>query len=307
MPQLVAYAEQMSKVLPQLRDQLDQIIKVTSGFLYSDKVITVTVQLRDYVDKLIKLLPRFTNYDEQTIQVLIQFAEYSDKVIEFLPKLTKQLDYVFTVYPSLTGIYDQLLTVKPLFTGLQDFAVKFLPRFQTFTEQLVMVCSQYQTFEQLFIITITRGEYDPLILVFQLLRDNWSLTGDLSKDNLTFTTGWYDERISFPQLTIMPLTETGVPVETGKQPYYSQFYSLLINIWVRPKQDSNFSIGWAKNAQYQIRKEVERILKAGARLDAGTYEQFLTLRGWRGLDETDKRPVIFRQQLEVVDNFYRKS
>jgi hypothetical protein len=58
---------------------------------------------------------------------------------------------------------------------------------------------------------------------------------------------------------------------------------------------------------WKIRKEVERILKSGSRLDEGVYEQFSILRGWRERDNLTLRPVLFSAEIEFVDNFYRKS
>jgi hypothetical protein len=334
-PRFTNYLDQTLKVLVQLADYSDKIIQVLPQLQdYVEKQIKVLPRLLSYSDEPI-LKGSFSAEDYLTTNYDVYRQEVPGQIFKFLPQLQSYVDTIIQFAPMFVNLYqDTTLMMFPRFTQYSDEAIlegafspndysnndfdfyywrtpgqiiKVLPRLQEFYNQTIKFVAEYETFEKLFIITVTRGEYDPLVLLYTLLRDNWSLTGDLSKDNLTFTTGWYDERISLPQLTVMPLIETGVPVETGKRPYYSQFYSLLINIWVRPKQDSGTSIGWAKSAQYRIRKEVERILKEGARLDTGPYEQFLTLRRWRGLDETDKRPVIFRQQLEVVDNFYRKS
>ena len=109
-------------------------------------------------------------------------------------------------------------------------------------------------------------ELDPVLRLLLLLKNNWNLTGDFTGSNIAFTTRWYDTNIMLPQITITPLGSSEIPLTTGNQPIYRFGDAVGINIWVRPKQDSNTSIGWAKNAVYQLRKEIDRILMTGSRL-----------------------------------------
>jgi len=148
-------------------------------------------------------------------------------------------------------------------------------------------------------------ELDPVLRLLLLLKNNWNLTGDFTGSNIAFTTRWYDTNIMLPQITITPLGSSEIPLTTGNQPIYRFGDAVGINIWVRPKQDSNTSIGWAKNAVYQLRKEIDRILMTGSRLATGNYEQFVNLGGWRQLDEVNRRPVVFRIQKTVVVNYFR--
>jgi len=150
-------------------------------------------------------------------------------------------------------------------------------------------------------------ETDPIILTLLLLKNNWSLTGDLTGSSITFTTGWYDTNISTPQVCIRPAGGDFRPLTTGLTPFYQYGDAISVAVYVRPKQDSNTSIGWAKSAMWKMRKEVERIFKAGAELDTGDNEQFTILRGWREVDMLTVRPVVFGLRMEVVDNYFRTA
>ncbi len=176
-------------------------------------------------------------------------------------------------------------------------------------DQIIKFCSQFQTDKQYFKFWVNRREYDPLLLLLSLLKDNWSLTeSGLSSSDIKFSTGWYNSSIQMPQITITPASSRKFLLTVGDKPLYQFQDTILINIWVRPKQDSNTSLGWAKHAEYEIRQEVERILRSGSRLPTKTTkEQFMYLGRWRTLDETDKRPVLLRSQLEVKDNYFRSE
>jgi len=333
---------QIFRLSPRFINYFGQTIKILGRLSgYSDKVVKLLPKVQNYVDKYIKVLPKLLTYSDELITGAFSENDYSDtdydvyrlpeQLFQFLPKLAESRDQIIKFLAYLKIPADKDIRFLPRFLGYSDepfggsyysedysevdFDVyrkiggqifRMLPRLQEFTDQILRFVAEYETFEHLFVITVTRGEYDPLITIYKLLRDNWSLGGDLSKDNLIFGTGWYSDAI-YPQITVTPLRETDTLVESGLSPHYQQNYSILVNIWVRPKQDSNKSLGWSKYANYVIRKEVERILKENARLDTGPYEQFITLRRWRQLDETDTRPVIFRTELEIVDTTYRKS
>lgn len=165
----------------------------------------------------------------------------------------------------------------------------------------------FGSLEQLFKFWAWHGEYDPVILTLVLLKNNWGLDGDLTANQLTFTTGWYDSKVSFPQICIRPVGGSYSALTTGGTPRYQYGDALRVSIFVRPKQDSNTSIGWAKSAMWRIRREVERILKSGSRLGTGPHEQFVILRGWRERDNLTVRPVLFSVEMDLIDNFFRKS
>jgi hypothetical protein len=138
-------------------------------------------------------------------------------------------------------------------------------------------------------------EGDMVIEIMEILKEEWSLTGDLSLSNLRFSTRLYDESILLPQIVISYLGGTGSPpIDMGSsEATYRSKPTIGFDIWVRPKQDSASSIGWAKNAMYMLRKETERILLSGSRLNSDTEDKFLVLTGWDRKDDLTKRPPIF--------------
>lgn len=109
---------------------------------------------------------------------------------------------------------------------------------------------------------------DTILTVMFLLRNNWNLTGDLAASKITFGTRIYDESITFPQIVVTPSSGLQqMPIDMGSNTAtYPKTEVVGINIYIRPMQDSATSIGWAKNAIWKTRKEVERILRTGSYL-----------------------------------------
>ena len=97
-----------------------------------------------------------------------------------------------------------------------------------------------------------------------ILKSNWSLTGDLAINNIKFTTGPYQEQLQTPQISVTPLVEPYRTMNIGSRPTYYSQRKIRIDVWVKPKSDSNTSLGWAKNARWQIRQEIERIIRTHA-------------------------------------------
>jgi hypothetical protein len=140
------------------------------------------------------------------------------------------------------------------------------------------------------------SELDPIIETLLLLKNNWSLTGDLSSGSITWSTGFYDSSVQFPQIVISQLGGDPTPPLTigASDAYYTDSDIMGIGIWIRPKQDSNTSFGWAKNAIYRICREVERIVRSGSDLgqDVNGYERLIYLGPWRRDPLLEKRPVL---------------
>jgi hypothetical protein len=105
---------------------------------------------------------------------------------------------------------------------------------------------------------------DWLIGTINILRNNWGLAGDLSSGNIRFTTGPYQEQFQTPQVSVTPLVEPYRTMNIGVSPTYYSQRKIRIDIWVKPKSDSNTSLGWAKNTRWQIEQEVERIIRTNA-------------------------------------------
>src|SRR3972149_2770149 len=99
---------------------------------------------------------------------------------------------------------------------------------------------------------------DWIIGTMKLIKDNWSLTGDLTKNNIKFTTGFYNEQVGTPQISITPLVEPYRVITIGPSPTYFINRILQIHVWVRPPTSSNTALGQAKNARYQMGTAIER-------------------------------------------------
>lgn len=128
-----------------------------------------------------------------------------------------------------------------------------------------------------------------------MLKNNWSLDGDLTGSNIIFGTRFYNSSVQLPQVIVKPIGgNPSPPIDLGSSgSTYPVQERVGFDIWVRPKQDSNTSIGWAKSAAYRIRKEVERILRSGSRLNNYQEDKFLYLVGWNRLDNLRSRPPLF--------------
>ena len=150
---------------------------------------------------------------------------------------------------------------------------------------------------------------DNTILLLQLIKNDWSLTeSGVQSSDLTFTTNWYDSGIQMPQISIMPLDNLKEPMETGNSPLYRSQDMFYINIWVRPDSDSGKSLGSAKRKSYMIKREVERILRSGSHItNDGANQEFAFKGRWQVMDELNLRPVILRDLIRVISNYYKES
>ncbi len=148
---------------------------------------------------------------------------------------------------------------------------------------------------------------DPILQTLILLKNGWSSTkSGISTSELLFSTGWYNSSIGLPQISVTPVTVLGALIECGPTPTY-QFQDIIsVNIWVRPDSDSNKSLGSAKNMEYKVRTEVDRIIKSGSHISSGENESFIYSSGWRIMDETNIRPIILRSRFEIRDNYFRR-
>jgi hypothetical protein len=140
---------------------------------------------------------------------------------------------------------------------------------------------------------------DDVLDVMLMLKNDWSLTGDLLVDNILFGTRFYDKNLQLPQVIVSPITKSpSPPIDIGSsEATYPNFQEIRFDISVRPKQDSNSSLGWAKMMIYEMRKEAERILRSGSHIgdtSSGDSEDiFIYLRGWTRQDDLSLRPILF--------------
>ena len=149
---------------------------------------------------------------------------------------------------------------------------------------------------------------DPILDVMLLLKNGWGLTDSgISPSDITFTTGWFNQNIIMPQISVTQIRKNQTIMECGSAPLYYYNPILAVNIWVRPSSDSNKSIGSAKHTEYVIRKEVERIIRSGSHIgNVDNKEEFIYIGRWRRLDEMDTRSIILRSMIEISDNYFRE-
>ena len=141
---------------------------------------------------------------------------------------------------------------------------------------------------------------DTTILLLLALKNNWDSSGSGNVVNdITFSTGWYSSEVQVPQITVMPIDETNAIMEIGSKPTYGTENIYAIDLWIRPATTSGTSFGAAKNSMYNMRREVKRILRSTGSITTGSIQEFVVLHGWRVLNETAPRPVIFRTRMVV--------
>jgi len=270
-------------------------------------------------------MPAYTRNHFSSDFDIDQVTDNIDNILKFLPKFTKHFDVAFQVFPVLSEYADILeavftLIVKQETVGL-DRVFKVFPKFAGYNEQLFQMYVHWrEPQEQFFRVNVNYTDpyaskgatRDILINILKLLKDSWSLTEithpSLGPSSIAFSTGWYNESIAMPQITITPLASTKGVMSCGSDPLYGYTNYVNVDIWVRPLQDSGRSIGQAKWAEYNIRREVERILRSGSRIGSQyNNEEFIYFGKRSHRDEIDKRPVIFRTTIQVIDNLFRET
>ncbi len=138
------------------------------------------------------------------------------------------------------------------------------------------------------------------------IKNNWSLSGtSLTGSAIAFTTSWFNEETMLPQITITQVDDINEPTEIGALPNYFISNTYFVDIWVRPISDSGTSYGAAKNNIYNMRKEVKRIIRALGNIGTTALPEYPFFAGYRNLNETKTRPVLFRTNIVVRTFKYR--
>ena len=147
---------------------------------------------------------------------------------------------------------------------------------------------------------------DSTILLLVKLKNQWTLSGSgFDTGSLLFTTNWYSENVVLPQITITSNNSVLAPFETGPNPVYFGQETFFINVWYRPPTDSGTNYGYAKNAIFQIKNEVERIIRSGSVFNdttgpaTSTGYKYFSISGWNTLNDLTVRPAIFRVMSKV--------
>ncbi|MHA1286254.1 MAG: hypothetical protein ACTSPB_02500 [Candidatus Thorarchaeota archaeon] len=138
---------------------------------------------------------------------------------------------------------------------------------------------------------------DPLVTLFSALKTNWSLTGDLAPENIRFSTGWFEEDVDFPQITISEISDRNEPFELG----YGTIRvtaTYQIDIWVPILRTTAKGPGLAKQHKWKMREEIKRILKTNL-IGLQDLRYVVLDQTGRNLDELDRSPPILRYSLDV--------
>lgn len=292
------------KVLPRLLSFQDGLFRVAS---------TEQGQSLENKDTYFKVTPTEQGFTTvNTDKVLF-------KVTANIPTITTYFDSLFkiTVSPRVPAFtyddFDECYDIGNTHQKKQDKLVKFLPRFETFTDGYYFkVRPNAMEDDHLIIMTVpepTGTIVDPILSIMLMLKNNWNLSASgLSASDITFSTGWYDSNIAFPQITVTPSYSVKTILTTGDMPVYQYKDGIHVDIWVRPFQDSGKSLGEAKDKEYKIRREVERILRTGSHIgQCYNNQEFIYVSRTRILDEVGTRPPLLRSSIEVIDNYFRQD
>lgn len=139
---------------------------------------------------------------------------------------------------------------------------------------------------------------DPAITLMAFLKSGWSLTGDLAKANIRFSTGWYNRRFEAPQVSVTLLWERDVVLGLGYTKHgVEAFYE--INVWVKIlKSGTGKGPGLAKKWRHEMKEHVKALLKA--QLEGYTDLKVVVLdQIARPFDELDGAPPLLRFSIPV--------
>lgn len=103
---------------------------------------------------------------------------------------------------------------------------------------------------------------DPSITLMACFKTNWSLTGDLIKTNIRFSTGWFDSDDD-KELQIVVLEDDSVS-ETWELGYGTIKVTAMykVEIHVHIQETTNKGRGKAKDNRFKMVEEIRAIIKA---------------------------------------------
>lgn len=143
---------------------------------------------------------------------------------------------------------------------------------------------------------------DPKLEIKNLLRDEWDTDNTSISSKPDFSTGWWDDNNSHPQVTVTsddeaPLGggDTGQTHLSNASPTEQLLAGAVdVNVWAnRDSSDVN-----PKTLTYEFKEEVRRIVQSNR--EAISDFNYI---GWNGfVDRTDTNvtPVVYRKLCEVV-------
>ena len=141
---------------------------------------------------------------------------------------------------------------------------------------------------------------DPLLTLYAMLSTGWTAGGDLAATK--FTTGWYNEDYTEPQVSITLGSELFKPAELG---YGSILVTATyyVDVWITIEQATAKGPGQAKANKWAAREEVLRLLKANVTGMTGINWAILDQQAI-DLDEPMAVPPVLRWRIPLSVMYY---
>lgn len=142
---------------------------------------------------------------------------------------------------------------------------------------------------------------DPILTIKDLLKDNWN-PANTSSVTPTFSTGWWDESNTSPQVTITNPDDiargttgyTGIKSD-GSGPTQEYDGEVDVGCWaVRDEDGHNVN---PKKLTYEFKEEIRRILMANAQ-GAGSLNRIALMRDTLVVDQ-EATPTLYHRVCEV--------
>lgn len=151
---------------------------------------------------------------------------------------------------------------------------------------------------------------DPTLTFYDLMRNNWNSDNTSISSDPNFSTGWFDQDATNPQVTVTGLDEGaifgGVAPFSGIQgdgsgPVQEFSGTVEVNVW--SSRELNSSVN-PKKAVHEFAEEVTRIVNANTL--TATDLRYIGVGTKRFIVDTDAEPAVFRYSLEV-NYVYRRA
>lgn len=165
---------------------------------------------------------------------------------------------------------------------------------------------------------------DPIVIVYELLRNNWDASNTALADPPMFNTGWYDRTAETPQVTVTNSEEgvwqggnTGHSAASGDGGVTQyRMGSIQVNCWggsydtLAGMGDDGSDVS-PKEACYDMAGEVHRITQenaTGTTKDDGSKQlHTMSATDTQRVVETEKDPSVFRYQVIVEYGYAEKT
>lgn len=151
---------------------------------------------------------------------------------------------------------------------------------------------------------------DPVLLVRDLLRNNWDASNTALSSAPKIHTGWYDDSSESPQVTVTNPDEgalgggdTGYVATQGDGggPVQERDGVLLVNGWAGSRETTSQN---PKKVAFDLREEIGRII--GANYSGVDHLNRLAVGTTRQLVDDDRTPAVYRYEVTVSYGYRRR-